>query len=125
MISLLGLITLFLRLSLAIQGQVIGLSDFAAASEKIQCSEHSASKEIVSSDPSQGFGNVSLARKLEKEEKVEVEGEGFIEYSSYISFSFAGQISILDSNPAFGNKAIRGSLPPLYDFHQSWKIHLS
>ncbi|RIW14538.1 hypothetical protein D0X99_13360 [Algoriphagus lacus] len=125
MISILGLITLFLRLSLAIQGQVVELSDLAITENKIQCAEHSPSQEIIYSESNWLSGNISLARKLEKEERVEIEGESFLGYLDLVSFSFPEKVSILISNSVFGNKAIRGSLPPLYDFFHSWKIHLS
>lgn len=125
MISILGLITLFLRLSLAIQGQVVELSDLSIAGEKIECTEHTPTQEIIYSESNWLSGNISLARNLEKEERVEVEGESFLGFSDFISFNFSEKVSILISNSTFGNKAIRGSLPPLYDFFHSWKIHLS
>ncbi|OOG72388.1 hypothetical protein [Algoriphagus sp. A40] len=125
MISTLQLITLFLRLSLSFQGQVVEFSELGISQENIHCKEHSAPQEIISENSEWIYGNISLARKLEKEERVEVEGESFAGFSDLFSFSFPEQVSILVSNPTFGNKALRGSLPPLYDFFHSWKIHLS
>lgn len=125
MISILHLIALFFRLSLALQGQAVEFSELGISHENIHCKEESAPQEIISAGSNWLYGNISLARKLEKEERVEVEGESFIEFSDLFSFSFSQQVSILGSNPTFGNKAIRGSLPPLYDFFNSWKIHQS
>lgn len=125
MISILNLITLFLRLSLALQGQVAEFSELGISPKVIHCNELSGHQVFISEDSNWLYGNISLTRKLEKEERLEVEGESFIEFSDLFSFSFSEQVSILGSNPTFGNKAIRGSLPPLYDFFQSWKIYLS
>jgi hypothetical protein len=123
--SLLGLITLFLRLSLAIQGQLIEFSDVSNSTEQIHCKEYSASQKVISAGSDWLYGNINLVRKLEKEERVEVEGENSLDFSEFVSGNLFKQDSKLGSNSIFGNKAIRGSLPPLYDFFHSWKIHLS
>lgn len=125
MISILNLVTLFLRLSLFIQGQVAVVSDYAVADQNLSCHHHSKQEQTLQTDSDWFSGNVTLARKLEKEERIEVEGE----VSFGISCScFPKPLELaygLDSHPTYGTKAIRGSLLPLYDFYQSWKIHLS
>jgi hypothetical protein len=125
MISFLSLITLFLRLSLAIQGQLGVFTDLASTGDQLHCKSLSAPQESIHSDDSWFDGNISLTRKLENEERVEVEGERLLDLSLGFSFYPIAKAFRLVSNSVFGTKAIRGSLPPLYDFFHSWKIHLS
>ena len=125
MISILSLITLFLKLSLAIQGQLGVASEVLGSDQTIHCANKRSQQEILYADSDWFSGNVTLARKLEKEERVEVEGEISLGISCSCSPRLLELAGGLDSHPTYGNKALRGSLPPLYDFFQSWKIHLS
>lgn len=123
MISFLGLITLFLRLSLSIQGELAQLSDLATLGVHSECI--SAPSLSLHADPNGFSVNVNLTKKLEKEERVEVEGEGVFTISSSSLLKNLGQTSRMVLHPLYGSKAIFGSRPPLYDFFHSWKIHLS
>ncbi|MBC6365220.1 hypothetical protein [Algoriphagus sp. AK58] len=125
MVSILNLITLFLKLSLVIQGQAGVVSDFVGSEDTLHCANKTSHEEVLYADSDWFSGNVTLTRKLEKEERVEVEGEVSFGVSCSCSPGFLELGSGLAGHPAYGNKAIRGSLPPLYDFYHSWKIHLS
>jgi hypothetical protein len=125
MISFLSLITLLLRLSLAIQGQLGVYVDDSSNQGKLQCKTIEGSHDSLQADPSWYEGNVSLTRKLENEERVEVEGESFLDFSTEFSLHLISESLQAVSRSVFGTKAIRGSLLPLYDFFHSWKIHLS
>jgi hypothetical protein len=125
MISTLGLITLLLRLSLAIQGQIGMIEDLVHQNELFSCTNERPDKEYLSNDADGFYGNISLIRKLEKEERVEVEGEGFPNFSTEISFDYHVKSLLISSGAGFCTKPIRGSLLPLYDIFHSWKIHLS
>ena len=125
MVSFLSLITLFLRLTLAIQGQVEAVADFSFAEEKITCKTADSTQASLHVDPTWWTGNINLSRKLENEERIEAEAEVSLFHYSNFSLHLLFENRGLVSNPSFGTKAIRGSLPPLYDFFQSWKIHLS
>ncbi len=125
MISFLSLITLFLRLSLAIQGGlgVYSVQDYSK--DQLHCQTNSPTQATLHSDPTWIEGNISLVRKLENEERVESEGDSFLDFYTDLSFEFLSTAHELVPNSEFGTKAIRGSLPPLYDIFQTWKIHLS
>jgi hypothetical protein len=126
MIFISSLFTLLLRLSLLIQGPVAEVSlhwsSLLAVESPVSSSltgEHLA--------PVHGsFNGIgTLVPSIEVEEKVEVESEStttvlLLQSSNFVRKDIsAGFLSI------FGNKAIRGSLLPLYDFFHTWKIHLS
>lgn len=125
MISFLSLITLFLRLSLAIQGGLGVYSEQAQSGDQLHCQSHSSSEESLYSDPNWFEGNISLARKLENEERVEAESDSCLDFYTDLTLNFRFTTHQLVPNSEFGTKAIRGSLPPLYDIFHSWKIHLS
>jgi hypothetical protein len=70
-------------------------------------------------------GTGTLASNIEVEEKVEVESESTTAVLLLHSSKFVRKDLLAGFFSIFGNKAIRGSLLPLYDFFHSWKIHLS
>lgn len=125
MISFLSLITLFLRLSLAIQGGLGVNSDQVPSGDQLHCQQTSPTQESLYADPTWFEGNISLVRKLENEERVEAESDSFLDFYTGISIDFLFTAHELVPNSEFSTKAIRGSLPPLYDIFHSWKIHLS
>ena len=125
MISFLSLITLFLRLSLAIQGGFGVYSVPDQSGDQLHCQTNSVTQESLYSDPNWFEGNISLVRKLENEERVEAESDSFLDFQTDLSLEFLSTAHELVPNSEFSTKAIRGSLPPLYDIFHSWKIHLS
>lgn len=125
MISFLSLITLFLRLSLAIQGGLGVNSDQVPSGDQLHCQQTSPTQESLYADPTWFEGNISLVRKLENEERVEAESDSFLDFYTDLSIDFLSTAHELVPNSEFSTKAIRGSLPPLYDIFHSWKIHLS
>lgn len=125
MISILSLITLFLRLSLAIQGGLGMHSVQDQSGDQLHCQSNSPTQESLYSDPNWFEGNISLARKLENEERVEAEADSFLDFYTDLALNPYSIAHELVPNSEFGTKAIRGSLPPLYDIFHSWKIHLS
>ncbi|MCU0399523.1 MAG: hypothetical protein MUE75_00730 [Algoriphagus sp.] len=125
MISFLSLITLYLRLSLAIQGGLGVYSVQDQSGDQLHCQTNSATQESLYSDPNWFEGNISLVRKLENEERVEAESDSFLDFQTDVSLEFLSTAHELVPNSEFSTKAIRGSLPPLYDIFHSWKIHLS
>ena len=125
MISFLSIITLFLRLSLAIQGSWGGYSIQDHSGDQLHCQSSTPTQESLYSDPNWFEGNISLIRKLENEERVEAESDSFLGFCSDLTPDFLSSAHELVPNSEFGTKAIRGSLPPLYDIFHSWKIHLS
>lgn len=124
MISLIGLITLFLRLTLVLQSQVAEVLPVDQSVNQ-ECVNYSSQDGFVATSEGVFANNVSLIRKLETEEKQEVEDGNLLFYVDDFNFRFLDEASKADTNPIFGNKALRGSLPPLYDLFHSWKIHLS
>jgi len=125
MISFLSLIPLFFRLTLAIQGGLGVYSVHDQSGVQLHCQSNSPTQESLYSDPNWFEGNISLARKLENEERVEAESDSFLDFQSDLSLDFLSTAHELVPNSEFSTKAIRGSLPPLYDIFHSWKIHLS
>jgi hypothetical protein len=67
----------------------------------------------------------TLVPSIEVEEKVEVESESTTAVLLLHSSKFVRKDLLAGFFSIFGNKAIRGSLLPLYDFFHTWKIHLS
>ncbi len=124
MVSLIGLITLFLRLTLVIQSQVVEVLP-SEPSVSHACIALTSPVGHISSSDGSFTNNISLIRKLETEEKQELEGDNLLFNGNYFNFRFFENASEAGLNPIFGNKAIRGSLPPLYDLFHSWKTHLS
>jgi hypothetical protein len=124
MLTLSSLFALLLRVSLLCQGQVEGITDSVQLdffeNTAIQTEEGHIQQPILTFE---GLG--SLVPTIEIEERSEVESEKTS--SDFIlgtSASFS-QFTFLKVCQLFSNKAIRGSLLPLYDFFHSWKIHLS
>jgi hypothetical protein len=120
-----SLFVILLRISMAFQGQVEVLADAVHqdffASQGIQ---ESAEQEVRHA--SVGFtATGSLVPTIEIEEKVEVEAEESGGNWYLHTFSFDQKASISGIVALYGNKALRGSRLPLYDFFHSWKIHLS
>jgi hypothetical protein len=124
MVSLIGLITLFLRLTLAIQSQMVEVVP-SEPSNKNECIALTSPVGHITSSEGSFTNNISLIRKLETEEKQEVEGDNLLLIVDYFNLRFFENASRVGLNSFFGNKALRGSLPPLYDLFHSWKIHLS
>ena len=122
--SLIGLITLFLRLTLVIQSQVVEILP-SEPSVNQDCIALTSPVGHVSSSESTFPNTISLIRKLETEEKQEIEGDQLHLGVDYFDVKFSENVSETSSNSIFGNKALRGSLPPLYDLFHSWKTHLS
>ena len=125
MISFLNFIALFFRLTLAIQSQVGIVANLSFSEEQFTCQSTPTSHTVVHTDSSGWNGNVGFNREIENEERTEVEGEGNPEAIPTFSYLVIPREVTTFLNPFFGNKPIRGSLPPLYVFFQSWKIHLS
>jgi hypothetical protein len=120
-----SLFVILLRISMAFQGQVEVLADAVQqdffASQGIQ---ESAEQEVRHA--SVGFTAAgSLVPTIEIEEKVEVEAEESGGNWYLHTFSLDQKASISGIVALYGNKALRGSRLPLYDFFHSWKIHLS
>jgi hypothetical protein len=124
MLTLSSLFSLLLRLSLLCQGQVEGISDSVQLdffeNNSIQSPENQFQPSFFSFE-----GPGSLTPNIEIEERTEVESE---DSDSEISIQAISNFSAIVKNKSgslFSNKAIRGSLLPLYDFFHSWKFHLS
>ncbi len=123
MISIFSLITFFLRLTLAIQSQLIALNPADFSSEK-GCLEITAPDQQVHPVFNPESGNENALIESEKEEKSETESETLSEFLSSLihsNFRFVGQFKV---NPFFGSKALLGD-QHLYDLFHSWKTHLS
>lgn len=123
MISFIGLITFFLRLTLAIQGQVIAVLPFVF-SEESGCLTPGANDSHIHSITDFEKGISSALCEGEKEEKSESESESLADFLDTLN-----ETRFLVShkefyNPFFGNKALQGN-QHLYDFLHSWKVHLS
>ena len=124
MLTLSSLFALLLRISLLCQGQVEGITDSVQLdffeNQTGQAEEGHFQQAQLSFE---GLG--SLVPSIEIEERSEVESEesatDFV-VGAIASFNERGFLKVC---PLFSNKAIRGSLLPLYDFFHSWKIHLS
>jgi hypothetical protein len=124
MLTLSSLFALLLRVSLLCQGQVEGITDSVQLdffeNTAIQTEEGHIQQPILTFE---GLG--SLVPSIEIEERTEVESEkSSSDFILGTSPSFR-QFTFLKVCQLFSNKAIRGSLLPLYDFFHSWKIHLS
>ena len=124
MLTLSSLFSLLLRLSLLCQGQVEEISDSVQLdfyeSEAIQSPENQFQPSFFSFE-----GQGSLTPNIEIEERTEVESEDSDSEISINSLYNLKEIVKIKGVSLFSNKAIRGSRLPLYDFFNSWKIHLS
>jgi len=120
-----SLFVLLFRILMAFHGQVEVLAD-AVQQEFFasQGTQETAEQQIRNT--SGGFASTgSLVPTIEIEEKVEVEAEESAGDWHQFTFAFDRQASIAVATALYGNKAIRGSRLPLYDFFHSWKTHLS
>ena len=126
MILFSSLFTLLLRLSLLVQGPVeevsLDWSSLLGVESPISSSLTGEHLETVHGSFN-GIG--TLVPSIEVEEKVEVESESTTAVLLLHSLKFVKKDLLAGFLSLFGNKAIRGSLLPLYDFFHSWKIHLS
>lgn len=123
MISLIGIITFLLRLTLFFQSQAIAFfpGDFISNKE---CEALEADNFQLHSIFEED-GNNSLALcESEEEEKSESETETLAKKVDFINESGFAQNSKTFYNPFFGNKALQGN-QHLYDLFHSWKTHLS
>lgn len=123
MISFLGLITFLLRLTLAIQGQVVAVLPLDFSEEK-SCVAPVADNSQIHSIINIENGNSNALCEGEKEEKSESETESLADFLDALN-----EAGFLVShkeyyNPFFGNKALQGD-QHLYDLFHSWKVHLS
>lgn len=123
MISFIGLITFLLRLTLAIQGQVIAILPLDFSDDK-RCIAPVADKSQIHSIVNFESANSNALCEAEKEEKSESETESLADF-----LDSSNEAGLLVShkeyyNPFFGNKALKGN-QHLYDLFHSWKTHLS
>ncbi|HSF52583.1 MAG TPA: hypothetical protein VLA71_02470 [Algoriphagus sp.] len=123
MISLLGLITFLLRLTLAIQGQFVEVLPADFSEERI-CLDFSAPDQNVHPILNPESGNENALVEAEKEEKNETEGESLADLLEALYEASINALGQTYYNPFFGNKALLGD-QHLYDLFHSWKIHLS
>lgn len=122
MISLLNLLILSLRLTLAVQGHVFGSLPDDFSGDRITSSDLSSNQELHGfSIPA--FPNENGFIEAE-EEKTEDKSEGLADILDLRFQDFFERELRLLSNTIFGNKPIQGDLD-LYDIFQSWKTHLS
>lgn len=123
MISLLGLITFLLRLTLAIQDQFVEVLPADFSEERI-CLDFSAPDQNVHPILNPESGNENALVEAEKEEKNETEGESLADLLEALYEASINALGQTYYNPFFGNKALLGD-QHLYDLFHSWKIHLS
>jgi hypothetical protein len=126
MILFSSLFTLLLRLSLLVQGPVEEVSlDWSSLLGVESPVSSSLTGEHLETVHGSFNGIGTLVPSIEVEEKVEVESESTTTFLLLHSSKFVRKDLLAGFFSIFGNKAIRGSLLPLYDFFHSWKIHLS
>lgn len=123
MVSLLGLITLLLRLTLVVQSHVITFFPGDFAEDKV-CNASGADDFQLHSILETDGNNAFALCEAEEEEKSESETEVLADllhslYEAGLSHNFKTYY-----NPFFGNKALQGD-QHLYDLFHSWKTHLS
>lgn len=126
MIFISSLFTLLFRLSLLVQGPIEEVSlDWSS----ILTVESPVSSSLTGEHLAPVHGSINgigtLVPSIEVEEKVEVESEITTAVLLLHSSKFVRKDLLAGFFSIFGNKAIRGSLLPLYDFFHTWKIHLS
>ncbi len=124
MLTLSSLFALLLRISLLCQGQVEGITDSVQLdffeNQTVQAEEGHFQQAQLSFE---GLG--SLVPSIEIEERSEVESEESPTDFAIGLVASCSESGILKVCPLFSNKAIRGSLLPLYDIFHSWRIHLN
>ncbi len=126
MIFISSLFTLLLRLFLSVQGsgEVVSLDWSTLIALETPVSTSIAGEQLKQPhDSIQGIE--ALFSSIEVEEKEEVEPESNSEDLLLHSYKFIQKNLLSGFLTIFGNKAIRGSSLPLYDFYHTWKIHLS
>ncbi|SDA50812.1 hypothetical protein SAMN03080617_00755 [Algoriphagus alkaliphilus] len=121
MISLLNLLILSLRLTLAVQGQAVGilLNDFFG--DRIAASDLGSDQELhefLIPAFANEYGFIEA-----EEEKTEDKSESVADILALLFQDSIEREPRLLSNTIFGNKPIQGDLH-LYDIFQSWKTHL-
>ncbi len=124
MLTLSSLFALLLRISLLCQGQVEGITDSVQLdffeNQTAQAEEGHFQQAQFSFE---GLG--SLVPSIEIEERSEVESEESPTDFAIGLVASSSESGLLKVCPLFSNKAIRGSLLPLYDIFHSWRIHLN
>jgi hypothetical protein len=124
MLTLSSLFALLLRISLLCQGQVEDITDSVQLdffeNQTAQAEEGHFQQAQLSFE---GLG--SLVPSIEIEERSEVESEESPTDFAIGLVASCSESGILKVCPLFSNKAIRGSLLPLYDIFHSWRIHLN
>ncbi len=122
MVSFLGLIVFLLRLTLAIQSQMIAVLPADYLQGKSHISIETSDFQIHSATPAE---NVNPAALCEGEkEKNESESESLADLLQALQEAGFSLKSRHYFDPNFGNKALQGNLH-LYDLFHSWKVHLS
>lgn len=123
MVSLLGLITFLLRLTLAIQGQLVTILPDDFLQENL-CITSDSTHNQVHATPLQDRSNALAYCEAESEEKNESEKETLADLlQAFYEAGFSKDNSSF-YNPFFGSKGFQGGLH-LYDLFHSWKTHLS
>jgi hypothetical protein len=126
MILISSLFTFLLRLTLLVQGSGENATlDWTSLLAVESPGSSSFTGEHFSAVHGSFNGIGTLVPSIEVEEKVEVESESPTTVILLHSSKFVRKDLLAGFFSIFGNKAIRGSLLPLYDFFHSWKIHLS
>lgn len=124
MLTLSSLFALLLRISLLCQGQVEGITDSVQLdffeNQTAQAEDGHFQQAQLSFE---GLG--SLVPSIEIEERSEVESEESPTDFAIGLVASCSESGFLKVCPLFSNKAIRGSLLPLYDIFHSWRIHLN
>ncbi len=124
MLTLSSLFALLLRISLLCQGQVEDITDSVQLdffeNQTAQAEEGHFQQAQLSFE---GLG--SLVPSIEIEERSEVESEESPTDFAIGLVASSSESGLLKVCPLFSNKAIRGSLLPLYDIFHSWRIHLN
>ncbi|MFN3996243.1 hypothetical protein [Algoriphagus sp.] len=123
MISILGLITFLLRLTLAIQGQVVAVLPIDSFEGK-SCVVHEGTNHQFHALENFENGNSAALYEAEKEEKSESEIDSLANFLHALYEAGVAKQYKNYYNPFFGNKALLGDRH-LYDLFHSLKIHLS
>lgn len=123
MISILGLISFLLRLTLVIQGQVNVVLPSVFSEEKSCISLESNEYQVHAIVDFEQQNSFALC-EAEEEEKSESETESLADFPDAWNVAEFLVINKEYYNPFFGNKGLRGD-QHLYDLFHSWKTDLS
>ncbi len=123
MVSLLGLISFLLRLTLAIQGQLIAFIPGDFLQENLSITSDSTRNQ-VHAIPLEDWSSALALCEAESEEKSESETETLADLLQAFYEAGISNENTSHYNPFFGSKSLKGSLH-LYDLFHSWKTHLS